>query len=393
MVNHTSAARTMEAKFTNIGKVTPISATVSDVKDLVAGKYTSTNTVNGTEITFDVEVKNDGVFAISKDGANFGSYGYTIDSSNKIVLDAAVESKIFTISQTTGEGDSAVTKNYNCNINKTVKVNDPYNPTQITLEVKAVEEGKTYGSTIQFKADRVVEPDPTYYFEFTLPSWDPVAEAPKFYYWGKDANNEFTSNSITWSADGQSNMTLKEGTTATYYIEVDASITLEGVIIAFEQSGQFKQSVDVTANLPTKAGKYEVVSTYSDWSTGKFDGVYIKEIVEVAATYMKDAEDSFVTTIYYDLYDYLLGEKADYIPYIAGIENCVDIIWNDENPEGYQYVIADAPEGYLDNFVSALTSVYGYTKVSDTVYVNEEVGLQIEIKEDSGYQQFYFYEV
>ena len=59
-------------------------------------------------------------------------------------------------------------------------------------------------------------------------------------------------------------------------------------------------------------------------------------------------------------------------------------------PEGYQYLIADAPEGYLDNFVAALTSVYGYTKVSDTVYVNAEVGLQIELKEDTGYQQFYF---
>ena len=164
-------------------------------------------------------------------------------------------------------------------------------------------------------------------------------------------------------------------------------------ISAFEQAGQFKQSVDVTANLPTKAGKYEIVSTYSDWSTGKFDGVYIKEIVEVTATYMKDAEDSYVVGIYYDLYDNLLGEKADYIPYIAGIESSVDIIWNDEFPEGYQYVIADAPEGYLDNFVTALTSVYGYTKVSDTVYVNEETGLQIEIKEDSGYQQFYFTEI
>ena len=57
MVNHTSASRTMEAKFTNIGKVTPISATVQEVKDLVAGKFTTTNTIKGTSVTFDVEVK------------------------------------------------------------------------------------------------------------------------------------------------------------------------------------------------------------------------------------------------------------------------------------------------------------------------------------------------
>ena len=382
MKNNTSTSRYMETRFTNIGKVSPLKVDTDALKELLAGKYTTTNTIKGTEITFDVEVKTDEVFTISKNGTNFGSYGYTFNSSNNIVLDSAIERNVFTVTDGTNT--------YNCNIKPEVKIDDINNPSKITLDVNVALAGQPSTETVSFEASRATEPAPTYYFEFTLPTWNPVAEAPKFYYWGKDANNEFTSNSITWIADGQSNMTLKDGTTSTYYYEVDASIKLDGIIIAFEQSGQFKQSVDVTANLPTKEGKYEVISTYSDWSTGKFDGVYVQEIVEVEATYMKDAEDSYVVTIYYDLYDYLLGEKADYIPYIAGIESSIDIIWNDEYPEGYQYVIADAPEDYLGNFVSALTSVYGYTKVSDTVYVNSEIGLQIELKEDSGYQQFYF---
>lgn len=257
----------MEATFSKLGEVTPISATAKDVKDLVAGKYTTTNTIKGNEITFDITIQNDGVFVITKDGENFGSFGYVVDENNKIVLDAAIETRTFNISETTGEGDAAVTKNYVCNINKTVAVDDPYNPSKVTLEVKDVEEGKTYESTTRFAAERVVE---------------------------------------------------------------------------------------------------------------------------VTPTYMKDSENRNVVTIYYDLCDYLLGEKADYIPFVAGIEECVDIIWNDENPEGYFHSISDAPEGYVDNFKTLLTSVYGYTMTSENVYVNEEVGIQIELVEEDGYQYYYF---
>ena len=65
---------------------------------------------------------------------------------------------------------------------------------------------------------------------------------------------------------------------------------------------------------------------------------------------MKDSENSYVLRIYYDLYDNLLGAKADYIPFVAGIEDCVDIIWIDENPEGFFYEIASALEGYAVSY-------------------------------------------
>jgi hypothetical protein len=60
------------------------------------------------------------------------------------------------------------------------------------------------------------------------------------------------------------------------------------------------------------------------------------------------------------------------------------------NPEGYFHSISDAPEGYVDNFKTLLTSVYSYTMTSENVYVNEEVGLQIELVEEDGYQYYYF---
>lgn len=58
-------------------------------------------------------------------------------------------------------------------------------------------------------------------------------------------------------------MTLKEGTTNTYYIEIEASVELDGIIVTLEQNGEFKQSIDITENLPTVAGNY-VVNV--DWS-------------------------------------------------------------------------------------------------------------------------------
>ena len=109
---------------------------------------------------------------------------------------------------------------------------------------------------------------------------------------------------------------------------------------------------------------------------------------EIKELYMKDVEDEYVKEIYQYLYDYLLGEKADYIPYVPGIENCLDIIWLSDNPEGYQYLIEDAPSDYLDNFKNALVEIYGYTKVNSNTYTNTNTGLKIELKEDYGYQQF-----
>ena len=377
--NNTSASRNMVASFTNLGGVAAINASADELSDLVAGRFIATNIVKGTEMTFDVTISNDGVFAITKDGASFGSYGYTINTSNQLVLDSAIETKLFQVTEVTGEGDAAKSTVYNCNINRNVKVDDPFNPSKITFEVKACEEGKTWGSTTKFEGSRFVEPDPTYYFEFTLPDWSGTLNNVALYYWGQNA-------SCSWPGDA---MTLVEGTTATYCVEVNASVVFDGIIISFEQNGTRKQSKDITENLPTEPGKYEIVSLYQNWEGDKFGGVSINQIKDAEPTYMKDSEDSYVVGIYYDLYDYLLGAKADYIPFVAGIESCVDIIWTDENPEGFFYEIASAPEGYAASYAEALVNVYGYTKESDTVFVNNETGLKITLAEDSGYQYIY----
>ena len=100
--------------------------------------------------------------------------------------------------------------------------------------------------------------------------------------------------------------------------------------------------------------------------------------------------------LYEELYDYYLGEKADYIPLIAGVEDSLDSIWEEVNgediPVGVYYDSSENPE-YLDTYTAALVNDYGYTKTGDNVFVNEETGLRIEIETDEyGYVYIRFFE-
>lgn len=270
--NICSSERNMEAKFYNFGGVSEITKECKDPNELFAANYASDVYVKGNQINFNVRIQKDGVFAIEKDGKNYGSYGYEVNEKNEIVLDDKIETDSFTVTEKVNSG---FTKNkFTCYFYKTVKLDNPFNPSSIILTVKVCEEGLTYGS--------------------------------------------------------------------------DISITLDKVESSVEDNEDTK-----------------------------------------TLTYLKDCDDHFVQYIYYDLYDNGYGEKADYIPYIFGIENCVEIIWTEEFPEGFQYVIEDAPEDYLEVYLLALVNDYGYTKTSENIYVNEEVGLSIEVKEDMGYQQFY----
>ena len=62
-------------------------------------------------------------------------------------------------------------------------------------------------------------------------------------------------------------MKLKEGTTNTYYIDIPGTVVFSGIILALEQrgvdTGEFKQSIDITTNLPSKPGNYVV---HVDWN-------------------------------------------------------------------------------------------------------------------------------
>ena len=111
--------------------------------------------------------------------------------------------------------------------------------------------------------------------------------------------------------------------------------------------------------------------------------------IDIEELYLKDFDDVAVLEIYEYLRDEYLGDKANYVPYISGIENCVEIIWLGDYPEGYQYLINDAPSDYLDKFKEALVVVYGYTQVNENEYINEETGLKIQISKDMDYQQIY----
>lgn len=102
------------------------------------------------------------------------------------------------------------------------------------------------------------QPEVSYYtITFTLPSgWNPNATNPRLYYWG----SESVSDSM-FTCGATSNMKLLSG--RTFYIDIDTSITLEGLIIIFDQGSEVKQSFDITTNLPTVAGTYEI--SVLDW--------------------------------------------------------------------------------------------------------------------------------
>ena len=53
----------------------------------------------------------------------------------------------------------------------------------------------------------------SYRIEFELPNWSPAAERPRLHYWGSE------NNAISWDVDGESNMTLKEGTTFDSWVD------------------------------------------------------------------------------------------------------------------------------------------------------------------------------
>ena len=57
---------------------------------------------------------------------------------------------------------------------------------------------------------------------------------------------------------------------STWYYDLDLSKgNITGLIIMFYEGSDLKQSVDITTNLPTVAGEYEIKPTWS-WSNGKF---------------------------------------------------------------------------------------------------------------------------
>ena len=56
-------------------------------------------------------------------------------------------------------------------------------------------------------------------------------------------------------------MTQKSG--ATYYIDLSADISFDGMIIIFDQGNDVKQSYNITGDLPTEGGNYEII--VDDW--------------------------------------------------------------------------------------------------------------------------------
>lgn len=113
-----------------------------------------------------------------------------------------------------------------------------------------------------------VDPTGEYYtLYFTLPSgWSPEATNPRIHYWGT-ANTE---NVNLFELGAESNMTHLEG--GTYYLQIDTSVVIDGMIIILDQGSEVKQSIDITTGLPTTAGEYEIVVDWdADWQKNSSD--------------------------------------------------------------------------------------------------------------------------
>lgn len=100
---------------------------------------------------------------------------------------------------------------------------------------------------------------------FTLPSgWTPIAENPRLYYWG----SQTISDSI-FTLGASSNMASDDG--KTYYIDLESSISFDGMIIIFDQGSEVKQSYNISDNLPTSAGEYQIiVDDWAAWDPNEF---------------------------------------------------------------------------------------------------------------------------
>ena len=144
--NNTSDVRTLEATFTNIGKVEKIETQMSDPADLIAGTYSGIQKIKNVSVTL-TAVINGSSMTISKDGVAIGSFSFSIGEDNQIILNKSVENKKFTVVETTSSGGSTI---YNCSIAKTVQVDDLFNPSALVFEITVKKSGQNYSSTVDF---------------------------------------------------------------------------------------------------------------------------------------------------------------------------------------------------------------------------------------------------
>ena len=103
-------------------------------------------------------------------------------------------------------------------------------------------------------------------FNYTLPTWDPVASNPKVYYWGTDANGGHIENTVNWDSatDTQGAMTLVSGNDYTMTIELNEGDVITGVIIVMYQDNAKKQSQNLEVNI-TASGTYQLAMADGAW--------------------------------------------------------------------------------------------------------------------------------
>ena len=139
--NNTSTERYLEATFTNIGKVEKIETEMTDPAEIIAGTYTGVQKIKNVSVTLSAVIKGS-TMTISKDGVSIGSFSFTIDKDNQLILNKSVENKKFTVV----DGSTI----YNCSVAQTVKVDDLFNPSALVFEITVKKSGQNYSSSVSF---------------------------------------------------------------------------------------------------------------------------------------------------------------------------------------------------------------------------------------------------
>ena len=195
-----------------------------------------------------------------------GDLGSTIasefDPKSTIAQITWIESDDYTFLTVEGEEGVPATAEKGTTVSFKVRIDNTESSGNATVlvngeEITPVDEVYSFEVTKLRYTVKVTGVSSLIHIEYTLPTgWTPEAVNPRLYYWGSE-----TASGDLFNLGAESNMTQKSG--ATYYIDLSADISFDGMIIVFDQGNEVKQSYNITGDLPTEGGNYEII--VDDW--------------------------------------------------------------------------------------------------------------------------------
>ena len=114
---------------------------MTDPAEIIAGTYSGVQKIKNVSVEIEAVINGTSI-TIRKDGVAIGSFSFTIDKNNQLILNKSVENKKFTVV----DGGTI----YNCSVAQTVKVDDLFNPSALVFEITVKKSGQNYSSSVSF---------------------------------------------------------------------------------------------------------------------------------------------------------------------------------------------------------------------------------------------------